>query len=317
MRGATGPRADRPRAGDAGRGSVVILGAGLMGAQIGLEYALGGFLVTLVTRTPDSHARALQRTRKAGAILVRSRLVRPHDRAAALRRLVVTSEPDQALSEATLVIESVDEDLELKVEVLRRAARINPTATLATNTSALSVTALGEESGAPRRIVGTHYWNPPTLMPLVEVVAGRETDRVRVDAMDRLLRELGKDPIVVPDLPGFVWNRLQLALIREAVALVCQGAVTPEAIDEIARRGFGRRWSLIGPFASMAAGGANTVARVADLVYPTLADTVRGDDIRRLQLPAGGLKAATTRRDRMLARQLLEDRRDQEVGQAE
>jgi hypothetical protein len=101
-----------------------------------------------------------------------------------------------------------------------------------------------------------------------------------------------------------------MALIREAVALVRDGVTTPAVIDEIATRGFGRRWSIIGPFEAMAAGGTSTAARVADLVMPTLADDVTGDDIGALDLRGGdALDAKLALRDRVLARHLRDDRR--------
>lgn len=298
-----------------GQSLVVVLGAGLMGAQIGLEYALAGFDVVLVTRTMASQEQALGRVSEAAETLVRSHLVHFRQRDQAMRRVTGTTNPDAAVARASIIVESVGEDFDLKVEVLGRAARTNPDATLASNTSALSISRLGEAVEAENRLLGTHYWNPPTLMPLVEVVPGERTDPGRVASIEAILRQIGKEPILVPDIPGFVWNRLQLALIREAVALVRQGLTTPDAIDRIANRGFGRRWSVLGPFASMAAGGASTVACVADVVFPTLSQDMSGDCIRALPVSNRlSLAAEVANRDALLARQLHEDRKEPDVG---
>lgn len=294
---------------------VVVLGAGLMGAQIGLEYAVAGFDVALVTRTTASQERAIGRVTEAAHTLVRSHVVTSRKRDQAMRRVTAAADPGGALARAAIIVESVDEDFDLKVDVLGRAARANPDATLASNTSALSITNLGKAIEAESRLLGTHYWNPPTLMPLVELVAGEATDPGRVANMEAILRRLGKEPILVPDIPGFLWNRLQLALIREAVALVRAGVATPEVIDRIASRGFGRRWSVLGPFASMAAGGASTVACVADVVFPTLSNDARGDGIRAL--PVSNQRCLDTemgKRDALLARQLLKDRKEPDAG---
>jgi 3-hydroxybutyryl-CoA dehydrogenase len=293
---------------------VAILGAGLMGAQIGLEYAIGGYPVVLVTRSAASQAAAVERVQSAAGLLVRSRLLRAAERTRALDRISLVTDVTSAAEGASIVVESVGEDVDLKVDVLGRAARAAPSAILASNTSALSITEIGRAIGAEDRFLGTHYWNPPTLMPLVELVAGAGTDPSRMIAMRETLERLGKRPLEVQDVTGFVWNRLMLALIREAVAMVSNGTASPGLIDEIAVRGFGRRWSLIGPFASMAAGGPGTVAAVADLIFPTLASDVTGGDILALDLPVDANVAATiTRRNRALGRQLLEERQRKEL----
>jgi 3-hydroxybutyryl-CoA dehydrogenase len=240
---------------------------------------------------------------------VRSHLIRAADGRAALARIDAEGDSDEATALAELIVESVTEDFETKVGVLRHAGKLNAFATLATNTSALSISALGDATGLSHRLLGTHYWNPPSLMPLVELIAGKGTDPTRVTATEGVLRALGKEPVVAPDIPGFIWNRLQFALIREAAWLVATGAATADTIDLIAQRGLGRRWSIIGPFASLAAGGAATVASVADIVFPTL----RNDplDLRQVDVDAiADVADRIERRDRRLAQMLIADRRE-------
>src|SRR5919204_6646901 len=149
---------------------VRVVGAGLMGAQIGCEYALGGHDVTLTARHPD---RVEERVDNALATAEDLSLFTPEQVAEARARLTVAGE--YAPDGWELVVESVPEDFELKATVLRPLAAASPEAALATNTSSLSIAKLGEAVAAPERTIGTHYWNPPLLMPPVEVVAGERT----------------------------------------------------------------------------------------------------------------------------------------------
>ena len=160
---------------------------------------------------------------------------------------------------------------ELKANMLASVALASPDAILATNTSSISITALGAAAGAPERVVGTHYLAPPLLMPPVEVVAGEHTDSAVVDVVRRTLVALGKQPVAVQrDLPGFVWNRLQFALLRECVWLVEHGVASAETVDEVMREGLARRWRHVGPFRAIALGGIDTWNRSAANIVPEL-----------------------------------------------
>ncbi|MCA1656310.1 MAG: 3-hydroxyacyl-CoA dehydrogenase family protein, partial [Actinobacteria bacterium] len=203
---------------------------------------------------------------------------------------------------AAIVVESVAEDFETKVRVLTAAGDAAPDAILATNTSSLSIGALGDAAGVADRLIGTHYWNPPTLMPLVEVVTGPRTAPAVRDRMLETLRRLGKDPVVVADVPGFVWNRLQFALLREAAALVAAGVVSAPDLDRIVARGLARRWSLVGPFDTMALGGRETFLAIARGLLRELSEGTSVDDLAAL--PETGprrLAGLARERDRGLA----------------
>jgi 3-hydroxybutyryl-CoA dehydrogenase len=285
--------------------NVLIVGAGLMGAQIGCEYALGGHGVTLLARNPDSARSRFER----GLGTVGGHGLASAEEVEAARARVQVSSDLHDVAACDLALESLPEDLELKAELLRAVAEASPEAVLATNTSSLSVTELGERAGAPERTLGTHYWNPPLLMPLVEVVAGARTDATVVRRTTDTLRELGKRPVVVRDVPGFAWNRLQMAVLREAVALVEDGVASPAVVDEILTHGLARRWRHIGFFRAIALGGVETWERTAANLLPLISAAteiqelggwVRGGDDE--------LAAAAARRDAGLARDLLEER---------
>lgn len=286
---------------------VVLIGPGLMGAQIGCEYALGGHLVTMVYRRRD---KAEERLAAAWQVVADAGLATAEAVAAAQARITLQPAMESVAISPDLVVESIVEDEAAKQAVLREAAERWPRAMLASNTSAIPITRLGEGAGAPERIAGTHYWNPPLLMPLVEVISGERTDPAVIERVMEVLRGLGKRPVRVrKDVPGFVWNRLQLALLREAVWIVENGVADPEVVDEIVRDGLARRWRLTGPFETVALGGPETFARVAAQLFPVLSCAQELHDIQRwLRWPPEVLAETRRRRDAGLIDALRRER---------
>ena len=281
---------------------VVIVGAGLMGAQIGCEYALGGHVVTLHARDLDG-VRA--RVDAAFALLAEHGLRTPEELAGAARRISTAGDPGEAAQGAELIVESLPEELEVKASVLRRACAGAPDAIVATNTSSLSITAIGEAIAAPERTVGTHYLNPPLLMPTVEVIAGERTSSTTVMLVCTALTSLGKLPIVVRrDVPGFVWNRLQFALVRECAWLVATGVATAEDVDTVVREGLARRWRHVGPLRTIALGGIDTWNRSARNIVAELSAVTELPDLGEIAILAGDLQADARARDAALAREL-------------
>ncbi len=274
---------------------VLILGAGRMGAQIGCEYLLGGHDVTFVAR---DRAAAAARVDEALALAAQLGL-QGHP-----GEFEVSTIPEAA---PDVVVESLPEDIELKATLL---APLAGASVIATNTSSLSITELGERIGAPERTVGTHYLNPPLLMPPVEVVAGAGTDRAVVERIAGTLTGLGKLPLLVErDVPGFVWNRLQFALVREALWLVENGVASPETVDTVMREGLARRWRHVGPFSAAALGGVATWLQVGENLLPELsrADDLAGLD-RWLEADTERLAQARDERDAALVEECQRER---------
>jgi 3-hydroxybutyryl-CoA dehydrogenase len=281
---------------------VSVIGAGLMGAQIGCEYAVGGHDVRLVARDTDAVRR---RVDAAFRILEEHGLARPDALETAKGRIAIAGALDADAALCDLAVESLPEDLELKASMLASVALASPEAILATNTSSISITSLGAAVGAPERVVGTHYLAPPLLMPPVEVVAGERTAPAIVDAVRSTLVALGKRPVTVQrDVPGFVWNRLQFALVRECVWLVEEGVASAATVDEVMREGLARRWRHVGPFRAMALGGIDTWNRSAANIVPELSTAATLPDLREVALTDGDLEAAARARDAALAREL-------------
>jgi len=279
---------------------VAVVGAGLMGAQIGFEYALGGHEVVLCAR----NVRAVhERIESACATAIEAGLGAPEEVASVAARVGLTADLAR-IEHADLVVESLPEDADLKRAVLAPLAARFAEATFASNTSSLSVGDLGRRIGAPDRTLGAHYFNPPLLMPFVELIAGDETAAERVDEVEGLLGSLGKRPVRVADVPGFAWNRLLFALLREALWLVSNGVATPEDVDEMIRGGMAPRLRLLGPFETIALAGPATYERIAANLFPVLSADDRAGDLGRFALSEEDAARLRAVRDRGLADEL-------------
>ena len=177
-----------------------------------------------------------------------------------------------AVADADLVIEAVSEDLDLKRALFRELdAWAPPRAILASNSSSFMPSLLAAATDRPDRVLVAHYFNPPHLLPLVELVRGEQTSDATIETMQALYRGIGKRPAVVQrEAPGFVGNRLQMALLREALAIVDAGIATPQDVDTIIKNGFGRRLAVAGVFEVFEAAGWDLTLAVADQLFPAI-----------------------------------------------
>jgi 3-hydroxybutyryl-CoA dehydrogenase len=284
---------------------VVLLGPGLMGSQIACEYALGGHEVVVLARRPDVARERIER----GFSTAREHGLATAAHVEAAREQMTIGDGAGDAEGARIIVESVVEDLVEKREALLPVVARNPDAIVASNTSSIPITAIGAAIAAGERTVGAHYWNPPLLMPMVEVIRGDETTEDVVAEMTTTLRALGKRPVLVDrDVQGFAWNRLQLALLREAVWLVENGVASPATVDEIVRDGLARRWRYTGPFQTAALGGASTFERVANLLWPALSQETSLQDLRQwLDESPDTTGPLRERRDRGLAADMRAD----------
>jgi 3-hydroxybutyryl-CoA dehydrogenase len=220
---------------------VAVVGAGLMGHGIAQVFATAGRPVAVWD--PDPVARTSVAARVSANLRATGR---GQD---ALERLHVRDSLEDAVGDADVVIEAAPEDLPLKQELFERLDQLAPAgAMLATNTSVMSVGEIGARAKRRERVLGTHWWNPPYLIPLVEVVRAQATAEEVVRRMMELLAEVGKTPVRVRrDVPGFVGNRLQHALWREAIAILAAGICDAETVDTVVKQSFGRRLGVLGP----------------------------------------------------------------------
>ena len=232
---------------------VAVIGAGLMGFGIGVEFARFGYQVSLYNTKEATSQKAMENARKALDLMVETELITAGEAEAAYQRLRPTTDLVDAASGADYIIESVAESLSLKQEIFTQLDEIcPPPAILTTNTSGLLVTDIATVARHPERILATHYFQPPHFVPLVEVVGGEKTDRVVVERVARILRSLRKRVVVMDiELPRFAGNRIQGAIAREVQSLVDKGVCRPSMIDDIISFGFGRRMAYTGYFKRM------------------------------------------------------------------
>jgi 3-hydroxybutyryl-CoA dehydrogenase len=252
--------------------SVAVIGAGLMGHGIAQIFALSGRKVWLNDLDEQMLEQALVNVRSNLAIFVENELISPEAVEPALAMIKTTTSLEQAAGEADYVVEAVSENLELKQSIFQKLDAICPPETiLSTNTSVMSISEIATKADNRSRIVGTHFWNPPHLIPLVEVVPGDDTAPETVEHAYSLLADVGKHPVRVKrDVPGFVGNRLQHALWREAVSIVDQGIAEAAEVDEVVKMGFGIRLPVLGPLENVDMVGLELTHAIHDYILKHL-----------------------------------------------
>lgn len=242
-----------------------IVGGGIMGGDIAIIFAAGGWQVHVMS--PSQKTRDALPARVAAGL---KKLEAPATNAALLKTYATLE--DVPLKEVSVVIEAATEDLALKHKIFADLERLaGPDAILTSNSSTFPVAAIGKGLKTRSRVAGTHFFMPAHMVPLVEIVSADFTDRRVAERLIELMRELGKAPIdVTKDVPGFVGNRLQHALVREALWLLQNGVTTPEGIDTAVRFGFGFRYIACGPMMQKELSGWDTNLFAATSVYPHL-----------------------------------------------
>ena len=232
---------------------IAVVGAGRMGHGIALSYALAGHAVNLTDADETVLEASSDRIESALGTLADAGRVSETGRTATLARVTPVETFEAAVSDVDFVTEAVSEDLSIKQSVFGELDRLTrPDTLLATNTSGLSIDAIGEPVEDQTRVLGTHWFNPPHLVPLVEIVAGSETDESAIGRTRSLLESAGKTPVVVrKDIPGFIGNRIQAAMSYEAFSLLERGVATPQDIDRAVKAGFGFRLPIMGIFEKM------------------------------------------------------------------
>jgi 3-hydroxybutyryl-CoA dehydrogenase len=243
---------------------IAVIGAGLMGHGIAQVFALAGHDVTIY----DSIAASLD-TIKARILINLKDL---GDDQKAVERVTPVSDLVQAVGNADYVVEAILEDLPLKQKLFTEIeSYIRPDTILASNTSVIPITRIMEGLKQRERALGTHWWNPPYLVPLVEVIETQWTSRPALDFTMKLHAAAGKKPAhVKKDVPGFIGNRLQHALWREAVALVEHGICDAETVDTVIKSAFGRRLAVLGPLENADLVGTDLTLAIHRTVLPDI-----------------------------------------------
>ena len=257
---------------------VVIAGAGVMGASLAQVYAKAGYHVSLWGRRQESLDKGRALIQLNQATLVKEEMLIEAESKRLTERIQYTSDWECfAEPDVDLILESIVENLETKRSFWAEVSPMAPRhALLATNTSGLRICDLAVAVEGKDRFMGQHWLNPPHLLPLCELIVGQDTKPEAVERMRELVLGLNKKPVVVKDINGFLINRLQFAILREALYIVESGAATVEDLDNVMKYGLGLRYAALGPFLTADFGGLDTFKHISDYLFADLCDQKEG-----------------------------------------
>ena len=260
---------------------IAVIGAGLMGHGIAQEFASAGYHVRLHDVTDEHLQAARTQIEKNLDVLAENAIIEKESIPSTLQRIQTATELATVAENADFVVEAVTENLPLKQQIFEVLDAICPSHTiLASNTTALMPSQIGVNAKRKDKILNTHYFNPPYLIPLVELIRSPDTSDETVSVAFELLTAIGKTPAIIEkEALGFVGPRLQAALIREAFAIVERGIASAETIDLVVRNSFGRRLSVAGPFEVFELAGWDLVLAAFEELYKDLNSS---DDINPL-----------------------------------
>ena len=267
--------------------NIGVIGAGLMGHGIAYLLAAAGHTVRVYDPSAEWRNSLTQRLESARALL--------GGEAALLARITSHDQMAPAMKDVAFVFEAAPEKLPLKQQLFAGLESLTaPTAILASNSSAIPSTQIGANLKHRDRVIGTHFWNPPHLVPLVEVIQNEKTSEETVRKTMALLRDAGRKPVhVKKDIPGFVGNRLQHALKREAIALVAAGVCDADTIDEVVKNGFGARMAVLGPMEQSDLVGLDLTLDIQKVVLSDLDRSTEPTQFLKDKVAAGKLGMRT------------------------
>jgi len=275
--------------------NISVIGAGLMGHGIGLTYALGGYRVVLNDTREVILSNALSYIRNDLKTLAENGVIAQDMIEATLSRLTTTTDLQKAVKDADFVIEAAVEDVEVKREIFSHLDVFCPEpAILASNTSSLVLRDFTSQCRRKDRILITHWFNPPHIVPVVEVVRGDETSDETMELVYALLQKVKKLPVkILKEIPGFVVNRIQVGMFREVWSLWQQGIASPEDIDLAVKGSFGFRLAAIGPLATCDLGGLDLWYGIADRLFKVINDAQQPPEALKRKVEAGELGVKT------------------------
>lgn len=268
---------------------VGVVGAGTMGAGVAEIFAKFGYTVILYNRSEAGMQRALERIQSNIAV----NPVPIETETDITSAKIYTTHDLTALAQVDLISESIAENLEVKQDIFRKLDEICDAKTIfTTNTSGLSISQIATAVSQPERFAGVHFFNPPEIVPAVEVIKGEETSDGTCEVLIDLLRQMKKQPILVQrDVPGFVASRLQFAVVREALHLLEEGIASPADIDAVMKHGLGLRWALLGPLEIADLGGLDIFNTVGSYVAKSLSNATDSPKVLQDLVAAGKLGA--------------------------
>ncbi|MFJ8068394.1 3-hydroxyacyl-CoA dehydrogenase family protein [Peribacillus sp. NPDC096447] len=262
---------------------IAIIGSGVMGSGIAQSFAVSGYFVTINDIKEELLHRAQNRISENLSLLIEEGVLTDQEKQVALAHITYSVDLEGAVRDADFIIEAIPEVIELKLNLYEQMEEIiKPDAIVASNTSTFPISQLMEKASFADRMVITHFFNPGHLVPLVEIVQHDETKPEIVKTTMDLMRKIGKSPILLKkEIAGFIANRLQTALMREAFYLLKEGVANAEDIDTAITAGPGFRWAFTGPIEIADFGGLDTWQRVFENVSPVLDQSKEAPDLIR------------------------------------
>ena len=271
--------------------SIGVIGGGKMGVGIAQLFATKGYPVTVIYVGNDKERNDSAKNMRANLTFLSENGVVDAEEIDAILARVAYTEDIQAIANADIVFECVVENLAVKQDLFQKLDGIcGPDTILASNTSAISITEIASKSTHKNRIIGTHYWNPPYLIPLVEVIRTEQVSDSTVERTFEILNAAGKHPVLVKkDVPGFLANRLQHALFREAISIVEHGIASPKDVDEAIKYGFGMRVGISAPFEVMDMCGLDLTESIHSYLFPHIEDAHEAQPLLKQNISEGRL----------------------------
>jgi len=254
--------------------NIVIAGAGVMGSSMAQTFAQSGYKVTLY----DLKDEYLEKSRNLINInqnaSVDKEIFTKQDSENIMGNISFTCSKN-CFKDADFVVEAIVENMDIKHSFWSEVSEIAPQdAILTTNTSGLSITRIGESVNKPERFCGMHWINPPHIIPLIEVIKGDKTIKETSELVYDISKLIGKQPIMInKDVPGFVLNRFQFAVLREAMYIIEEGIASKEDIDSVFKYALGIRYACLGPFEIADLGGLDTFYNISSYLTKDLSDT--------------------------------------------
>ena len=251
---------------------VAVIGAGIMGHGIAQSFIMGGYPVILYDISPAALKTAAAKIEKNLQPFIEANLMTRGQAEDALHRLSTALDMDTAVSQCDFVMEAVPENLALKQDLFQELdLKCRKSAILATNTSSLRIKDIGKKMKNPGRLLAAHWFNPPYIVPVVEVVKGDETDEDVFETTFALLQKISKVPVRIElDIPGFLINRVSGAMIREILYLYDRGIASAEDIDRAVTGTIGFQFASMGPLRRMDYGGLDLWLKGCEQAFPTL-----------------------------------------------
>ena len=256
-------------------GKMAVIGAGVMGHGIAEIYALNGYSVSLMDVDEEILEKNMALLKSELNTLVANDFTTREASESALKRISTSTSLEEAVDGCNYVTEAVVEKLDVKREVFKKLeAAVTEDTILASNTSGLMITKIAEGLKKPDRVIGTHFSVPPHIIPGVEIIRGDETSDLTFQIAYDLIKKIGKMPFVVKkEIDGFILNRLQSALAREAFYLVENGIAELEDVDICLNSVLGFRWATIGPFKQIDSAGVDSWYNVGSYLFPSLSNS--------------------------------------------